>query len=229
MRCLVTLAPEDQEPYATGVRGLAEAARLAGCASLVLGDAALGGDRPWQAKRIAVRMAFESGVDCVFWSDSDVIVRRPNVLAQILGMRAEPGIWVRSWLSLDGYWGMHEIRNAAAGRDPVYTAAAKRLYREVCALHGLPGEGKHFHDYFVGYCLPRDAAMRVCDLWDGIAERLLAEGLTWSDGLSLGIAAEAAGVVIRRCVSSSRLRGAMVHLLHSNRTRRYQELGQCLP
>lgn len=229
MRCLVTLAPENQEPYATGVRGLAEAARLAGCASLVLGDAALGGDRPWQAKRIAVRMAFESGADTVFWSDADVIVRRPNILAHILNLQGGPGIWVRSWLSLDGYWGMHEIRNAEAGRDPEYTARARALYRKIRAGFGLQGEGAHFHDWFVGYCLPRGTALRICDLWDGIAERLLADGLTWSDGLSLGIAAEAASVQIRRCIPSARLRGAVVHLLHSNRHRRYQELGQCLP
>ncbi len=227
MNCLVTLAPDGGlEPYASGVRGLAEAARLAEWAFLQLGDAALGGDRPWQAKRIVIRQAFEAGAERVVWSDADVLVRRPGELATILGQEGRPGLWSCRPLDVPSYFRMQAIRNRG---DADLMSEVCALYRGVCREYGLTDDGPHFMDWFVTWVVPRDTAMRILDIWDCIAGRLLREGLTWSDGLSLGIAAVVCGVPVRYCLRWRRMRRAVVHLSHSNRTGRYAAMGRCSP
>ena len=203
-----------------------EVAHLAGWEFRYGRDDVLAGDRPWQAKRIVVRAAFEAGAERVFWCDADVVVHDPVALAQILNQEGRPGIWSQMPLGLEDYWAMQAIRNR--GNEGLM-GRVRGLYRELCREHHLEADGQHFMDWFVGYVIPRETALRMLDVWDRIAERLLAEGLTWSDGVSLGIAAAACGVPIRYCLRRRRVLRAITHLLHSNRTGRYAEKGTCQP
>lgn len=226
MRRLVTLAPQGVEPYATGVRGLSEAAHLAGWDFGVGGDERLAGDRPWQAKRRVVREAFEAGAERVFWSDADVIVRRPGLLAEILNQQGRPGLWSQMPLDLESYWAIQAVRNRG---NLGLMARVRGLYRELCREFCASVEGVHFQDWLVGWVLPRERALPVLDVWDRIAGRLLTEGLTWSDGVSLGIAVASCGVPVRYCLRRRKVNRAISHLLYSNRTGRYAEKGTCLP
>lgn len=229
MRWLVTLAP-DAEPYASGVKQLQALAQLAGWAFAALGDAVLQGDRPWQAKRFALRWAFEQDAERVFWCDADVVVTRPERIVSLLNQDGPPGVWVPYFFNVGNAFGMQAARNAATPEGRKCAARAEALYRELCASIGVPaGKEQHFEDWITGYALPPEIGLRLCDAWDAIAERMRSEGVTWSDGLSVGLAAAVCRVPIFANLRNRTVRGSITHLLHSYRKRGYGEWGACLP
>lgn len=223
----MTLAARGQEPYATGVRGLAEVARAAGWGFQALEDC--GGDRPWQAKRLALRWALERHADRVCWCDADVVVHDPVALAGQLNADQPAGLWVHGKWSVESAFQSQALRNGDTVAAIERVDRARALYRSFCGMYEA-GEGVPcWEDWISVFAIPPDVGLRICDVWDHVADRLRVEGLTWTDALSTGLAASACGVPILRVLNGRVVRRSIEHLLHSYRTGRYRELGECLP
>lgn len=231
MNCLVTLAPDDRrEPYGAGVRDLESAAAQAGWNFRVFGDDVLCGDRPWQAKRHALRWAFGQGAKQVIWCDSDVVVF-PGQFAQLLSrVRGAEGIWVYRYLDREEYLRGLVVKNGGVYDHNVRTVRVMAALGAIAERFGFGvQELPLFEDWLVGYAMPPALGLQICDVWDAVAEELRRVDGTWTDGLSLAIAARVCGVRIGGGIKARDLCRAVVHLLHSRTTGRYERLGVFLP
>jgi len=232
VRALVTLAP-DVEPYASGARALEKVAHLAGWEFLALGDADLQGDRPWQAKRFAVRRGFELGANRVVWCDSDVEVLNPIRLAELLNGQGPEGVWTYHGMDLGAYWEDQARRNAGSVNAGFLRQAGQMLYGRF--RRDLPPgalRGKQwwmFEDWFVGYSMDPGVGLWLCDEWDRIAELLRRGGVTWSDGVSVALAAAEVGVPVVEALDGREVCGSIRHLLNSFTKGLYTRTGEMLP
>lgn len=228
VRWLCTLADEGKEPYWSGALALSEFARSIGWGCAVVSSCK--GDRPWQAKRFSVRAGFEKEPERLFFCDSDIILHKPDLLAFVLNKEeSRRGVWAQYPIALVDYWRHQEMRHADVQVGPEMCARIRALYRELCREHGAGDEAFHFSDWFVGYAIPPATGLRMCDIWDRIAERLLAEGLSWSDGVSIGIAAKACGIPIVYNLRNRHLLHALTHIRNGQKHGYFAGPGECLP
>jgi hypothetical protein len=208
----VTLASAGVEPYAAGVRDLAELANRADWDFIVWGDEKMGGDVPWQAKRFVIREAFTRGAERVVWCDADVVMRKPEKLAALINADGPQGLWSMMPLSLESQFQHMVIRGENHGD---FSGRAEKLHREICRGYGIAGG--HLSDWFTVWNLDEGTAHRMLDVWDGVAETLRSNRLTWADGMSIAIAAEVVGVPVIYRPRPFVLLRTITHLHHSGR------------
>ena len=177
---VVTLA--DREPWISMAETLGEAVRSLGhrfhC------ELTAHGERPWQAKRFALRRAFEEDFNEVYWIDPDHEITSLELFSRFL-TNQEPGIHcgrlfndpVRSVRR----WGK---RPNQAGSD-----RNMEIYQSCLAENGL-NASTHFGGSIVAYSIPPESGLKLCSIWDSVAQKLKNSSTTWTDEISIGIAAD---------------------------------------
>jgi hypothetical protein len=187
---VVTLA--DREPWSSMALDMEKVIR-----SLGLGfhcETTAHGERPWQAKRFALREAFNQNSSRTYWIDADYILTDPEMAARFL---------------VDRRPGLHCSRlNPGANNNPIKSvrdwgtrpnqAGADRneeIYRACLAENGL-ASSTHFGGSIVGYFIEPGVGLELCSIWDSIAHKLQENSTTWTEEISIGIAADALKIPI---------------------------------
>lgn len=149
------------------------------------------GERPWQAKRFALREAFRKNSSKTYWIDADYVLVNPELVAKILidrqfGLHCNhlfPGKAIKSVR----WWG-RQPNQAGPNRN-------EKIYRTCLAENGLTSS-THFGGSIVGYFIDPEIGLKLCSIWDSIAHKLQENSTTWTDEISIGIAADALKIPI---------------------------------
>lgn len=171
-----------------------------------------------------MRAGFQRGPERLFYSDSDVVIHRAGTLLRIMNQGGRRGIWAQYPIAMDEYFARQGLRNGEA-----MTVRVRGLYRALCRELGAGDGAPHFSDWFVGYNINPETGLRLCDVWDRVAQRLSEEGLTWSDGVSIGIAARVCGVPIHHNLRHRDVQRALEHLRNGDKHDYFAEKGTCQP
>ena len=145
------------------------------------------GERPWQAKRFALQHAFDMGVDRVCWIDADHEIVDPDAFKRFLDqplaqntlhcgrLQKDPITSVKKWGSRPGQ----------AGPDKNL-----KIYQDCLKENGLV-TSTHLGECILVYYLEPSEGLKFCSVWNSIALKLFANSTTWTDGISIGMSADA--------------------------------------
>jgi hypothetical protein len=149
------------------------------------------GERPWQAKRFALRQAFNRDSSSVYWIDADYEVIDEKLLQKFLQLKREYGLHCRQLFP--------EAINSVKkwGRKPNQAGPDQNLkiYSD-CLRENNLSTSTHFGGSIIAYNLDSALGLKLCSIWDRIANKLLHNSTTWTDEISIGIAADSLKIPI---------------------------------
>ena len=180
---VVTLA--DREPYSSMSLDMERVIR-----SLGLGfhcETTAHGERPWQAKRFALREAFIQNSSRTYWIDADYVLANPGLVARFLVDR-QPGLHC-SHVNPGPDRPVKSVREWGDRPNQAGADRNEEIYRECLAENGL-ATSTHFGGSIVGYFIDPGVGLELCSIWDSIARKLQENSTTWTDEISIGMAAD---------------------------------------
>ena len=183
---VVTLA--DREPWISMARTLGKAVRSFGhrfhC------EPTAHSEHPWQAKRFALRRAFEEKSSNVYWIDADHEITNPELFEHFL-MNQTPGIHCGR-LFTDP---TRSVRRWGKRPNQAGSTRNMEIYLSCLTENGLASSA-HFGGSIVAYSMEPESGLKLCSIWDLIAQNLRNNCTTWTDEISIGIAADALKIPI---------------------------------
>jgi len=204
---IVTLA--DREPYTSIARALEETVRSFGhkfhC------ETTAHGERPWQAKRFALRKAFEENSSEVYWIDADHQIVDRKVFEHFLISR-KPGI--HCCQTMPGR-ATTSVRNWGKRPNQAGSKRNLKIYQSCLKENGL-SSSMHFSGFLVAYSIDPKSGLKLCSIWDSIAKKLHDNSTTWTDEISIGIAADTLKIPIIPDLPRDSQHNGLNHLLLGN-------------
>jgi hypothetical protein len=143
-------------------------------------------ERPWQAKRFAVRKAFEEGSNKVYWIDADHEILNAELLGHFLAKDRKTGLYTSQLFP-----GRAPASIRRWGRKPHQAGSKKNLkIYQSCLTDNNLVTSTHFSGSILAYIMDSETGLKLCSIWDKIAQKLLINQITWTDEISIGIAAD---------------------------------------